>query len=131
MPTPLQGMERVSNTTQAHPLQTTRTNGRVLASWQISYITGVTVIPYPGYGCIITLVTNRDHTYLILSIIDFLQYSCRNFIKMNAGSFRRNGKWVYCKHVYYMFWYLFKVDYTIKTFIHAPNFSFKEVMRIL
>jgi hypothetical protein len=50
---------------------------------------------------------------------------------MNAGSFRQNEKWVYYKHVYYIFWYLCKVDYIIETFIHASSFSFKEVICIL
>jgi hypothetical protein len=92
-------------------------------------VNGVTVIPWPGYGCVITLVTGTHHAYPI-SVSDFLQYFCPNFIKMNARTFKRNRKWVYCKHVY-IFQHLYKVDYTIETFIHSLNFSFKEVMRIL
>jgi hypothetical protein len=38
---------------------------------------------------------------------------------------------MYCKHMYYIFRYLCKVDYTVETFIHAPSFSFKEIIHIL
>jgi hypothetical protein len=36
------------------------------------YVTGVMVIPYPSYGCIITLVIGTNHVYFI-SIGDFLK----------------------------------------------------------
>jgi hypothetical protein len=91
------------------------------------YVIHVTMIPYPNYGCIITLVTSRKQIYLI-SISNFSQCSCLNFIKMNARSLWKNRKWIYCKHKFNIFGHICKVDYTVETFIHAPNFSFNKVM---
>jgi hypothetical protein len=38
---------------------------------------------------------------------------------------------VYCKHLYYVFRFLCKVDYDIDKFIHAPSYFYNEVMRLL
>ena len=38
---------------------------------------------------------------------------------------------MYCKHIYYIFKYFYKVDYTIFMFIHVPIFSYNKVMCIL
>ena len=42
----------------------------------------------------------------------------------------KRGQWVSCKHLY-VFRYLCKVDYATDKFIHAPTFSYNEVMRLL
>ena len=38
---------------------------------------------------------------------------------------------MYCKHLYYVFRFLCKVDYGNDKFIHAPTYSYNEVMRLL
>ena len=38
---------------------------------------------------------------------------------------------MYCKHLYYVFEFLCKVDYDSDKFIHAPMFTFNKVMRLL
>jgi hypothetical protein len=38
---------------------------------------------------------------------------------------------VYCKHLYYVFRILCKVDYKSDKFIHAPTYTYNEVMRLL
>lgn len=40
-------------------------------------------------------------------------------------------KWVYCKHLYCMFKFLYKVDYVKDKFMHAPMYTYNEVMRVL
>ena len=43
----------------------------------------------------------------------------------------KKGQWVSCKHLYYVFRYLCKVDYAIDKIIHAPTFNCNEVMHLL
>jgi hypothetical protein len=43
----------------------------------------------------------------------------------------KKNKWVYCKHFYHVSRYLWKVDYTMDMFIHAPTLSYNEVMLVL
>ena len=38
---------------------------------------------------------------------------------------------VLCKHLYYVFIYIFKVYYATNKFIHAPTFSYNEVMYLV
>ena len=94
------------------------------------YVVGVTPIPYLGYGCIITIVSKDDKTYLV-SIANIPQCTYPNFAKMLSLAVGKRGQWVSCKHLYYVFRYLCKVDYATDKFIHAPTFSYNEVMCLL
>ncbi len=38
---------------------------------------------------------------------------------------------MYCKHLYYVFIILCKVDYESNKFIHAPTYTYNEVKRLL
>ena len=38
---------------------------------------------------------------------------------------------MYCKHLHYVFGFLYKVDYESDKFIHAPTYTYNEVMRLL
>ena len=40
-------------------------------------------------------------------------------------------KWGYCKHLYYVFRLLCKVDCDGDEFIHAPTYTCDEVMRLV
>jgi hypothetical protein len=93
-------------------------------------ITGVTTIPYPGYGCVVTLNTGNDKLYRV-TIGCFPECSCPDFIKMLSETLGKNKQWKYCKHMYYVLRYMCKMDPKEHSFMHAPSYSFDEVMEIL
>jgi hypothetical protein len=44
----------------------------------------------------------------------------------------KRGQWASCKHLYYVFIYVFvEVDYATYEFIHAPTSSYKKVRRLV
>ena len=45
------------------------------------HVVGVTLIPYPGYGCIIIIVSKEEKTYLV-SIANSPQCTCPDFVKL-------------------------------------------------
>ena len=94
------------------------------------YVVGVTPILYLGNGCIITIVFREEKTNLV-PIADIPQCNCPDFAKMLSLAVGKKGQWVSCKHLYYVFRYLCKVDYATDKFIHAPTFSYNEVMLLL
>jgi hypothetical protein len=94
------------------------------------YVVGVTAIPYPGFGVLINIVSKEDISYRV-TIGDIPHCTCPDFTKMSSQSLGKKGKWVYCKHLYYVFRFLCKVDYDSDKFIHAPTYSYNEVMRLL
>ena len=57
--------------------------------------------------------------------------TCLNFTKMSSQSLGKKGKYVYCKHLYYVFRLLCKVDYDWNKFIYAPMYSYIKVMQLL
>ena len=93
-------------------------------------VTNVTAIPYPGYGIVITLDSGKGNDYYV-TITDISSCTCPSFVKMMSGALGKRLQWIYCKHVYYIFRYLCKMDYKVDTFMHAPSYSYNEVMRIL
>ena len=94
------------------------------------YVVGVTPTPYPRYKCIISIVSKEEKTYLV-SMVDISQWSCPNFAKMLSLAVGKRVHWVPCKHLYYLFRYLCKIDYATDKLIHAPTFSYNEVIRLL
>ena len=44
---------------------------------------------------------------------------------------KKKKKWGYCKHLYYVFRLLCKVDCDGDEFIHAPTYTCDEVMRLV
>ena len=93
-------------------------------------VTNVTAIPYPGYGVVIALDSGKGKVYYI-SITDFPSCTCLSFVKMISGALGKRLQWIYCKHVYYIFHYICKMDYKVDTFMHAPSYSYNEVMQVL
>ena len=93
-------------------------------------VTNVTIILYPSYGVVITLDSGKGKVYYF-SIIDFPSCTCPSFVKMMSGALGKWLQWIYCKHVHYIFRYLCKMDYKVDTFMHAPSYSYNEVMQIL
>ena len=47
------------------------------------------------------------------------------------SGFGNKGKWVYCKHLSYVFKILCKVDYDNEIIIFVAMYTTKEVMRLL
>ncbi len=92
------------------------------------YVTAVTTIPYPGYGAVLSIRSDKEKTYS-LSISNLPQCDCEDFKNMSLRS--RSPKWVPCKHFYYIFMYLCKMDIARDNFMHAPTYSYNEVMQIL
>ena len=95
-----------------------------------SNVIGVTAIPYPGIGVLINIVSKEDIAYRV-TIVDMRHCTCLDFMKMSSQSLGKKGKWVYCKHLYYVFKFFCKVNYDCDKFIHAPTYSYDEVMRLL
>jgi hypothetical protein len=93
-------------------------------------VVGVTAIPYPCYGVIINIVSKVDVTYRI-TIGDIPHCTCPDFTKMSSQALGKKGKLMYCKHLYYVFRFLSKVDSESDKFIHAPTYTYNEVMRLL
>jgi hypothetical protein len=93
-------------------------------------VIGITAILYPGFGVLINIVSKEDITYHV-TIGDMLHCTCPDFTKMSSQSLEKKGKWMYCKHFYYVFRFLCKVDYDSDKFIRAPTYFYNEVMRIL
>ena len=95
-----------------------------------NYVVGVTPIPYPRYGCIITIGSKEEKTCLV-SIGDIMQCTCLDFAKILSFEVGKRGQWVSCKHLYYVFKYLCKVDYATDKFFHVLTFSYNEAMCLL
>jgi hypothetical protein len=93
-------------------------------------LTNLTAIPYPGYGCVATIDCGRDSVYRV-TIAAFPECTCPDFIKMVSETLGKKKVWKYCKHMYYIFRYMCKMDPKKDTFMHAPSFSYNEVIRVL
>jgi hypothetical protein len=93
----------------------------------------VTMIPHPGFGCIVTLdseTPTKVQQYLI-TIGSFPDCSYEYFKDMATKSLGKHGGWAICKHLYFVFTILGSLNSDRDPFIHAPSFSFNEVKQIL
>ena len=98
-----------------------------------AHVRQITMIPHPGYGCIITLdlgIPPNIQQYMI-TIGTFLDYSCLCFKEMVIKAFGKRGQWANCKHLYVIFTIICRLDAEVDDFIHAPSFSFNEVKHVL
>ena len=93
-------------------------------------VTNVTAIPYPGYGVVITLDSGKAKVYYV-SITNFPSCTCPSFVKMMSRALGKRLQWIYSKHMHYILRYLYKMDYKVDTFMHAPSYSYNQVMQIL
>jgi hypothetical protein len=97
------------------------------------HIRKVTMIPHPGYGCIVTLDSGappKVQQYLI-TIGTFHECSCEYFKDMATKSLGKHGGWASCKHLYFVFIVIGSLKSERDAFIYAPSFSFNEVKQIL
>jgi hypothetical protein len=93
----------------------------------------VTMIPHPGYGCIVTLNSGappKVQQYLI-TIGTFPGCSCEYFIDMATKFLGKRGQWASCKHLYFVFTIIGSLYSERNAFIHALSFSFNEVKQNL
>jgi hypothetical protein len=93
----------------------------------------VTMVPHPGFGCIIKIDSGTMpivEQYMV-TIGSFPECSCPNFKEMSTKALGKRGQWANCKHLYFLFLVICRLDADVDVFIHAPSFSFNEVKRIL
>lgn len=93
----------------------------------------VTMIPSPGFGCIISLVSetvSETNAYKI-TIGPEPGCTCPYFKEMSVKSLGKRPPWVPCKHLYYIFNVICNLDQFQDTFIHCPSLSFNEVKSIM
>lgn len=92
-----------------------------------------TMVPMPGLGCIIHLVVEKSNLVeeYILTLGTFPECTCLDFVDMKSKSFRMKKAWVNCKHIYYIYRVVCKLNAEEDLFIHAPTLSFNEVKEIL
>jgi len=65
-----------------------------------------------------------------VTIGNFLACTCFDFVSMMARSLGKQGTWIPCKHIYYIFQHvMFCRD--AKEFIHHPTWSENEVHFLL
>jgi hypothetical protein len=91
------------------------------------------MIPHPGYGCIIILnsrIPPNIQQYMI-TIGTFPDCSCPYFKEMVMKALGKRGQWTNCKHLYFIFIVICRLDAEVDDFIHAPSFSFNEVKYVL
>jgi hypothetical protein len=96
-------------------------------------VLGVTVLPFPGLGAIISLefgVEPNKKVYRI-TISHFPECTCLGFLNMVVASIGKRAPYVNCKHLYYIFHYFCKMNCQDDKFIHSPSFSFNEVKQLL
>ena len=91
----------------------------------------VTMIPQPGFGCIVTLQSKpspRNSTYqLTLSSLPDCTYPA---FKETMSKFGRRGvPFKHCKHLYFILVNVCSLDLHVDLFIHAPTFSFNEIKK--
>jgi hypothetical protein len=98
-----------------------------------AHVRQITMIPHPGYRCIVTLdseIPPNIQQYLIIIGI-FPDCSCPYFKEMVTKASGKRGQWTNCKHLYFIFTVICRLDAEVDDFIHAPSFSFNEVKRVL
>lgn len=74
------------------------------------------------------IVSKGGKYFLCVFIANIPRCNCPHFTRMSSLVGGKRGQWVSCKHMYYMFKYLCKVEYALDKFIHAPTFNYNKVM---
>ena len=93
----------------------------------------VTMIPQPGFGCIISLQSKPSPTDSVyqLTMSSYPDCMCLAFKEIMSKFDRRGFAYKYCKHLYYILVKICALDPEVDLFIHAPTFSFNEIRLIL
>jgi hypothetical protein len=74
-------------------------------------VLGVTVLPFPGLGAIISLESEVEHDKKVyqITISHFPECTCPDFLNMAVASIGKRAPYVNCKHLYYIFRYFCKM----------------------
>jgi len=96
-------------------------------------IVGVTMLPFPGLGAIVSLQFGTEPTTKVYQITlgMYLERTCPDFVDMAVSAIGGRHQYVNCKHLYYLFCYFYKMNPIDDKFIHSPSFSFNEVKLFL
>jgi hypothetical protein len=93
----------------------------------------VTMIPRPGFGCVLTLQSKPTPIQSIyqLTVSSLPECNCPAFKDMISNFGRKRNSFLHCKHLFFIFVKISNTDPEVDLFIHAPTFSFNEVKFIL
>ena len=93
----------------------------------------VTMIPQPGFGCIISLQSKPSPTDSVyqLTVSSYPDCTCPAFKETMSKFGRRGFAYKHCKHLYYILVKVCALDPEVDLFIHAPTFSFNEIRLVL
>ena len=93
----------------------------------------VVMIPQPGFGCVVTLQSKPAPTESVyhLSISAYPDCNCPTFKETMVKLGRRGCPFRSCKHLYYLYVQVCKLEADHDLFMHAPTLSFNEVKTIL
>ena len=91
------------------------------------------VVPHPGYGCIIALDSGTPPamTQYQITVSSEPACTCPAFKQTMVKFGKKGGYFSYCKHIYYVFIKVCKRDPNVDLFMHAPTFSFNEIKLLL
>ena len=93
----------------------------------------VTMIPQPGFGCIISLQSKPSPTDCVyqLTVSSYPDCTCSAFKETMSKFGRRGFAYKHCKHLYYIFVKVCALDPEVDLFIHAPTLSFNKIRLVL
>jgi hypothetical protein len=93
----------------------------------------VTMIPHPGFGCVLTFQSKPRPTQSIyqLTVNSLPKCNCPAFKDMFSKFGQKRNSFLHCKHLYFIFVKVYNADPEVDLFIHASLFSFNEVKFIL
>jgi hypothetical protein len=75
---------------------------------------------------ILSLGPIENYKQCEVTISNFLACTCIDFVLMMKGSLGAQGKWVHCKHLYYILQHV-RLCGLMETFIHHLSWSWNEV----
>jgi hypothetical protein len=112
---------------------TNQENSWMTAQNMKTTVKSMTLIPYLGYGRIITLefgIFSNQSTNM-LTISDFPACTCDHFVNMCTTALSSRKAWLDYKPLYYVYRYICKTNAEDDKFIHASTLSFEEVQDFL
>ena len=93
----------------------------------------VTMIPQPGFGCIIFLQSKPSPIDCVyqLTMSSYPDCTCLAFKETMSKFGRRGFAYKHCKYLYYIFVKVCALDLEVDLFIHALTLSFNEIRLVL
>ena len=104
------------------------------ASSMNARVTLMREVPSPGIGRVYSLATSNSilmgRVYEV-TVGLYPACNCPDFLAMESQSLGKRGKWIPCKHLYWVLGQRMFSDPKRDLFIHQPTFSFSEVEGLL